>query len=136
MPVNESSLAVATSVVDALTRKLARQPETGLSPAESTLLTVSRFWIAAHDGELTKLLEPEPLLILIVARQAFAEIGAEHCAKLLQASISRCASHAEAADAAAAIATWLESVLLRSPDNINRLLERLLFRGSQPNNDS
>ncbi|MBS0373746.1 MAG: hypothetical protein JSR73_04160 [Proteobacteria bacterium] len=135
MPANESSIAVATFVVDALTRKLGRRPVTDLNPSESALLTVARFWIAAHERDLARLLQPEPLLILIVARQSFAEIGAVHCAQILQSGISRCSSPAGDADAAAGIAAWLEATLPQTPDRIDRLLERFLLQGVPPVRD-
>jgi hypothetical protein len=71
-------------VLRALLKKRAAADAASFSPAEAVLLTACQFWAAAATRELAQYLGPDPVPRLLVAFEAFSEIGAVRVASALR----------------------------------------------------
>jgi hypothetical protein len=74
-------------VLQALLKKRAAAGATGLSRAEGVLLTACQFWAAVGTHELAAYLAAEPMATLILAYEAFSEIGAVRVASALRMAV-------------------------------------------------
>ena len=79
-------------VLNALLNKRSRVNADGLSSAETVLLSACEFWSAAATRQLRLHLGPDPLPKLLVAFEAFSEIGAVRVASTLRVAVLRAAA--------------------------------------------
>jgi hypothetical protein len=107
-------------VLQALSRKEA-QDGIQLSRAERVLLTACQFWAAVARRELTQYLASQCIQRLVVAFEAYSEIGAVRIASALRIAIVHCPDNPSPA--------WLlrnmvnvEGCLLDTEDPIDQLI--------------
>jgi hypothetical protein len=75
---------ITNFVLHALLKKRADADVAGFSRAEAVLLTACQFWAAAATHELALYLAPEPVQRLLLAFEAYSEIGAVRVASALR----------------------------------------------------
>jgi hypothetical protein len=108
-------------VLRALHNKRASANAADFSRAEEVLLAACQFWAAASSRQLALYLDPDPVAKLLVAFEAFSEIGAVRVASALRVAAGDCS------DAPSSIwlrqkALDLEAHLLDTDDAIDRLI--------------
>jgi hypothetical protein len=81
---------ITNFVLHALLKKQTGTGATGFSRAESVLLAACQFWAAVATRELALYLEWEPVPRLLVAFEAFSEIGAVRVASALRLVLGTC----------------------------------------------
>jgi hypothetical protein len=77
-------------VLQALLKKKAAPETSELSRAESVLFSACEFWAAVAKRELTPYLEPRLVPRLLLAFEAFSEIGAVRVASALRMALTDC----------------------------------------------
>jgi hypothetical protein len=105
-------------VLSALLNKRSGVDAGDLSKAEAVLLIACEFWSAAATRRLPNYLGSEPVPKLLIAFEAFSEIGAVRVASALRLAVGECANvmwHRE-------IALHLEARLLDTEDAVDRLI--------------
>jgi hypothetical protein len=119
-------------VLHALLKKRAADVD-GFSRAEAVLLTACQFWAAAATHELAPYLAPEPVQRLLLAFEAFSEIGAVRVASALRVVLG---DRPEAQSS-----TWLrqqardlEARLLDTEDSVDQLIAQ--FASAHMQDDS
>src|ERR1700676_5286576 len=75
---------ITNFVLHALLNKRAGADAAGFSRAEGVLLTACQFWAAVATHELAPYLAPQPVPTLVLAFEAFSEIGAVRVASALR----------------------------------------------------
>ena|SRR5438034_7830233 len=108
-------------VLLALLKKQAVADAAGFSRAEGVLLTACQFWAAVGTHQLAQYLAPQPVPMLVLAFEAFSEIGAVRVASALRMLL---ADHPETQSSA-----WLqqqsfdlEARLLDTEDAVDHLI--------------
>ena len=107
-------------VLQALVRKQA-QNGTQLSRAERVLLTACQFWAAVARRELSQYLASECVQRLVVAFEAYTEIGAVRIASALRIAIVHCPDD-PSRDWLARNMLNVEGCLLDTEDPIDQLI--------------
>ncbi len=112
---------ITNFVLRALLKKQAAADGAGFSRAEAVLFAACRFWAAAATRELAAYLAPEPVPVLLVAFEAFSELGAVRVASALRVAL---ADRPEAPSAAwlRLQAVDLETRLLDTEDAVDQLI--------------
>jgi hypothetical protein len=117
-------------VLHALLKKRAADAA-GFSRAEAVLLTACQFWAAAATHELAPYLAPEPVPRLLLAFEAFSEIGAVRVASALRIVLG---DRPEAQSSAwlQQQARDLEARLLDTEDAVDQLIAQFASAHMQP----
>jgi hypothetical protein len=79
---------ITNFVLHALLNKRAEAAAADFSRAEAVLLTACQFWAAVATHELALYLAPEPVPRLLLAFEAFSEIGAVRVASALRVALA------------------------------------------------
>ena len=112
---------ITNFVLHALLKKRAAADAAGFSRAEAVLLAACEFWAAVATHELALYLAPQPVQRLLLAFEAFSEIGAVRVASALRVVLGdRPEEHSS---------TWLrqqasdlEACLLDTEDAVDHLI--------------
>jgi hypothetical protein len=107
-------------VLHALLKKRAADAA-GFSRAEAVLLTACEFWAAAATHELALYLAPQPVPRLLLAFEAFSEIGAVRVASALRVVLGD-RPEAQSSTWLRQQATDLEASLLDTEDAVDHLI--------------
>jgi len=110
-------------VLHALLKKRAGADAADFSRAEAVLLAACQFWAAVATHELAPYLAPEPVPRLILAFEAFSEIGAVRVASALRVALG------DRPEVQSSSSTWLrqrapdlEAQLLNTEDAVDHLI--------------
>ena len=114
---------ITAFVRDALRKKADSAAHHGLSPPETTLLTVCDFWHAVNTGSLLKEMSGGVLTPLTRAQDAFARVGAVRVASTLRAAIAQL-TRGEAPVTVEKTVAHIEEALSRTEDHVDDLIAR------------
>jgi hypothetical protein len=129
-------------VLRALHNKRTSANAADYSRAEEVLLAACEFWAAAASRQLALYLDPDPVAKILVAFEAFSEIGAVRVASALRVAAGDC-SDVPSSILLRQNAFDLEAQLLDTEDAVDRLIAEFASEhladdsiGTQPENAS